>query len=253
MKRILILVLMGFATSLLFAQDVIVKRNGDEIKSKVLEITENTVKYKEFNFQDGPVRNININDVFMIIYENGKRETFKTPVPKPAVAEPSTYKNTATNNSSFSGENKVKRNKYKGNYVLIGTGYGNSYGGAGIKLDQRIGGLVGFGYHIGVGYFPNAPVLASFGIKFFPYKGLYLDSQFGLTGWEEYYEYYNGNETYYDSHLLYGPSFLVGGDWVWGKKVGFGFNSALGLTYNINAIYYSEISLAIDLGFIIRF
>jgi hypothetical protein len=76
MKRILILLLIGLSSNLIFAQDLIVKQNGDEIKSKILEITIETIKYKDFEFQDGPTRNINISDVFMIIYENGKREKF---------------------------------------------------------------------------------------------------------------------------------------------------------------------------------
>ena len=62
------------------AQDIILKQDGSEIKSKVLEITDQQVKYKEFDFQSGPIRNINISEVFMITYENGKREVFNKPL-----------------------------------------------------------------------------------------------------------------------------------------------------------------------------
>ena len=58
------------------AQDIILKKDGSEIKAKVLEITEQQVKYKDFDFQNGPIRNINIFDVFMITYENGQKEVF---------------------------------------------------------------------------------------------------------------------------------------------------------------------------------
>ena len=58
------------------AQDIILKKDASEIKAKVLEITDQQVKYKEFDFQDGPTRNINISDVFMITYENGQKEVF---------------------------------------------------------------------------------------------------------------------------------------------------------------------------------
>jgi len=78
MKRFLFSLLIGLSSNLIFAQDIIIKQNGDEIKSKILEITSETIKYKEFEFQDGPTRNINISDVFMVIYENGKREKFTT-------------------------------------------------------------------------------------------------------------------------------------------------------------------------------
>jgi hypothetical protein len=78
MKRILLFLIIGLSSNLIFGQDIIVKQNGEEIKSKILEITSETIKYKEFDFQDGPTRNISIMNVFMVIYENGKREKFTT-------------------------------------------------------------------------------------------------------------------------------------------------------------------------------
>ncbi|OMP29951.1 hypothetical protein BKM32_15215 [Mangrovimonas sp. DI 80] len=59
-----------------FGQDVIVKLDGEEIESKVLEITPESIKYKLFDFQDGPLRNISKEQVALIIYENGTRENF---------------------------------------------------------------------------------------------------------------------------------------------------------------------------------
>lgn len=57
-------------------QDVIVKSDKTEIKAKVAEVTETAIKYKKWEMQDGPLYNINKNDVFMVIYANGQRETF---------------------------------------------------------------------------------------------------------------------------------------------------------------------------------
>lgn len=233
MKRILFLLLIGLFVNQIFAQDIIVKKNGDEIKSKIVEIATETIKYRDFDFQDGPIRNINISDVFMVIYENGKREKF-------------------TKSEQEDNKNEKSKSGYIGNYFMIGIGYGNSYGGLGIRGQWRIGGKQGFGIHYGAGYLPEAPILATVGLKFFPYKGFYLNAQFGLTGYEEKFEYtYNG--TKYESRLLYGPSFLIGGDFNWGRVVGYGFNVGLGLTYNINAENFSNVTLAADLGFIIRF
>ncbi len=82
--KVLILgILVAFATNALFSQDVIVKKDKSEIKAKIIEIQEASIKYKLFEFLDGPLRNISISDVFMIIYENGKRETFGTVEEKP--------------------------------------------------------------------------------------------------------------------------------------------------------------------------
>jgi hypothetical protein len=56
------------------AQDFIIKNDKSEIKSKIVEITENTIKYKKWEFLDGPLYNIAKGEVFMLIYANGQRE-----------------------------------------------------------------------------------------------------------------------------------------------------------------------------------
>jgi hypothetical protein len=59
------------------AQDVIVKTDKSEIKAKVVEIADLSIKYKKWDNQDGPLYNIAKADVFMIIYANGQREIIK--------------------------------------------------------------------------------------------------------------------------------------------------------------------------------
>ena len=76
MKNLFYLLLIVFLSNIIHAQDIVVKLNNDEIKTKIIEITDETIKYKEFDFQDGPIRNIKISEVFMVLYENGKREKF---------------------------------------------------------------------------------------------------------------------------------------------------------------------------------
>ncbi len=63
------------------AQDMIFKADKTEVKAKVMEITDVSIKYKKWENQGGPTYIINKNDVFMIIYANGQRETIQaTPV-----------------------------------------------------------------------------------------------------------------------------------------------------------------------------
>lgn len=57
--------------------DIIRKKDGSEIKSQIVEITVNTVKYKIYEQLDGPIRNILIDDIFMIKYKDGKTEFFQ--------------------------------------------------------------------------------------------------------------------------------------------------------------------------------
>ncbi|MFC2100716.1 hypothetical protein ACFLRZ_02680 [Bacteroidota bacterium] len=87
MKRIILLLLIGCSGSLIFAQDIIIKINSEEIKAKVLEITSETIKYKAYDFQDGPLRSVEISEVNMILYENGKKEVFNEKNPPTIINE----------------------------------------------------------------------------------------------------------------------------------------------------------------------
>lgn len=75
MKKILLFLLLLSATSA-FAQDVIVKKDGSTILSKVLKITANEVEYKKYSNQNGPTYTIAKAEVQAINYENGEKETF---------------------------------------------------------------------------------------------------------------------------------------------------------------------------------
>ena len=76
MKKIVVV----FLSTMLFlnivkAQDIIYKTDGDEIKAKVLEVSE-VIKYKKADNADGPTYSIAKQDVFMIKYANGTKEMF---------------------------------------------------------------------------------------------------------------------------------------------------------------------------------
>lgn len=62
--------------------DLIVLKNSEEVKAKVIEITETQVKYKPCDNLNGPVRSVEKKDVFMIKYANGSKETFNKEVEK---------------------------------------------------------------------------------------------------------------------------------------------------------------------------
>jgi len=94
MKNLLILFAVMGTGIVLYAQDVILKKDGSEIIAKVIEITEQQIKYNDFDFQTGPIRNINISEVFMIKYENGQKEVFKeqtTTSPSPEKFDNNTF------------------------------------------------------------------------------------------------------------------------------------------------------------------
>ena len=75
MKKVLLFLMLLSATSV-FAQDVIVKKDGSTILSKVVEIGSTEVKYKKFSNQNGPTYTITKAEIQAINYENGDKDTF---------------------------------------------------------------------------------------------------------------------------------------------------------------------------------
>ena len=73
-----------------FAQDVIIKRNGDEIQAKVLTVSASQVDYKKWSNQEGPTYILPRADIFMIKYANGDKDVFgdDSPSEKEEVASP---------------------------------------------------------------------------------------------------------------------------------------------------------------------
>lgn len=78
MKKLLILLITAFVNINTFSQDIIILKNGDEIKSKVLEISSDQIKYKKWGNIDGPTYSSLKTEVFMIKYQNGEKDVFKT-------------------------------------------------------------------------------------------------------------------------------------------------------------------------------
>ena len=70
--------------------DILVLKNGDEVKAKVLEISPIEIKYKKCNMPEGPLYVVKKSDVFMIKYANGTKVVIKS--------EAAESNNTPTNN-----------------------------------------------------------------------------------------------------------------------------------------------------------
>lgn len=94
---------MGIFAMMSFAQDVIVKKDGTTILSKVTELSDTEVKYKKYSNLNGPTYSVNVIDLQCINYENGDKDTFNsTPVVETPIQETTiTYPN---NPSGVTGE-----------------------------------------------------------------------------------------------------------------------------------------------------
>jgi hypothetical protein len=260
MKKLQLFLLFFSFGILSFGQDVIVKTNGEEIQAKVFEISTNEIKYKRFDNPEGPNYVIDKKQVFMIKYENGNKDVFnnlageQSPVYRPVVTTPKPV----VPAKPALPDKPFYNNKHH-YYFSLALGYGPSYGGLGLRMQARSGGEVGFGFHWGTGYLPAFNILglgveentfmASAGLKLFPYKYLYIDTEFGIFG-KEYVEY----DLIYDLgeyELLYGPTFTAGVDWIFWKH--FGFNAGGGISLPVDGTYQWVMFPAVDLGFLIKF
>jgi hypothetical protein len=79
--RLLIFIFLCFLTPLLKAQDTLVKRNGEKLLVKLLEVNPTELKYKRFDYQDGPVFTVSKSELSYIVYANGVRESYENWIP----------------------------------------------------------------------------------------------------------------------------------------------------------------------------
>jgi hypothetical protein len=91
-------VLIILTGSIVTGQDVIVKKNGDEIKAKVEEVLATEIKYRKFENLTGPLYSMAKSEIFMIKYENGSKDVFgaDTPVAATSSVSESSSGQTAT-------------------------------------------------------------------------------------------------------------------------------------------------------------
>lgn len=59
-----------------FAQDIVILKNGTSVDAKVIEVDDNSVRYKKFNNPDGPTYTAKKETISEIRYKNGSKEIF---------------------------------------------------------------------------------------------------------------------------------------------------------------------------------
>ena len=78
MKKILSTTILLMIATIASAQDVIVKKDGSTILSKIIKVGETEVEYKKFKNQQGPTYTISTSNIQAINYENGDKDTFES-------------------------------------------------------------------------------------------------------------------------------------------------------------------------------
>ena len=98
-----------------FSQDVIVTKTGEQIRAKIIEVTEDNISYKKYHDQEGATFILKKDNIKIISWENGDVDEYEKVTSKqaiPAVNEtdilPYVYKKTGTfyldNGKEYDGE-----------------------------------------------------------------------------------------------------------------------------------------------------
>ena len=241
---ILILLLAGVSHNVT-AQDIIYKENGQQVKAKVKEITEVSIKYKRYDHLEGPLRNIPKREVFMIIYENGKREKFvsekpkdqkdekgKKPHPETAVSEDIHETPRADNQGTKDEKNQKHKEKedkkisQTRHYWRVGTG--SFIGNIGGELINRNQHAFNWGFYIYdlMGYSDPSP-WGSF-----------------LVGYSYYLQEDYENSTYINASYGFSASYHFNSDG--DIKKGGGGGPSLGYRWNL---FEKTIDLNVNIGY----
>lgn len=109
MKKHFLLYVSLLSAGLSYAQDLITKTDSSKISAVILEINPLEVKYKLFNYTDGPTIICNKTDIAYIVYKNGEREKFpKAPVDFP-VYNPNKYNLDNVPVETYNSRKKIKK------------------------------------------------------------------------------------------------------------------------------------------------
>lgn len=183
MKRILLLLIFALSFGTLSAQDIILKKNADEIQANVLKVSDTEVTYKKWENPDGPIYSIAKNEIFIIKYKNGSKDVI--------------YDYTTRTRPEITG----KFPKYQGEIAAaFGLGIEDVNGALietvhGMRLNPYLftGLGVGFNYYDGIGlitpafnvkgYYPATPKIAL-------YLSLDLGAGIGVADWAGVSDFY---------------------------------------------------------------
>ena len=90
MKKLILLFVAMIATTMLFAQDVIVTTDSKKIEAKIVEVSSTQVKYLDYNAQDGPTFVLSTDEIASIIFASGQVKVYAHKTQKSVVMQPET-------------------------------------------------------------------------------------------------------------------------------------------------------------------
>jgi hypothetical protein len=139
MKTTVVLIIAFLFSIRLLSQDTLYTKEGKVISGKVIEITQNDIKFKKSSNLDGPLYVISKSEVVVIEYKNGSKDVFTNP------SDSNNNASQTTNNNYSSSPYPVYVNPRPAVNVVFGGfpfGYGQWARGW-----NRGGGYRNYGYH----------------------------------------------------------------------------------------------------------
>ena len=118
MKQIIFIVLLWMSCTFIFAQDIIVTKQSEKIEAKITDVEQDCIKYKKFNYQEGPTYTIKKSEIASIIYQNGDVETFFESSTQPQSNNESSSSNSYKREDFFSSL-KAKYKSNAGQYQFV--------------------------------------------------------------------------------------------------------------------------------------
>jgi len=239
MKQIFLLLFIFSSAIPSHSQDTLYLLNGRKISASVIDGNSEFIRYHLSYEPDYMIRKIGPKKIYMIKYRSGQEEILRN--------RPDKYR-------------EYYFSKGKNDFNALSIGIGQSHGFGGIMFEHRWGQIQGWGYHAGIGVAPfgsaehMATVNFSAGAKFYFFKGIFIDLQFGtiptskrVSGWDDTLK----QTYYYDSlRIAYGPSLLVGCDWLFNRY--FGMTFSIGCSVNATRPGFDPLLVAVDFGIIGR-
>jgi hypothetical protein len=230
MKKTILLFLISIACTALYGQDIIVKRDGGQLKCNVIKYDDITISYKLNSSTE--TKSIPTSGVLMIIFSDGNRKVFSgdNSIDNPDVIDLS--------------EDKVEQIlNEKSNFFLLSFGYGDSYGSSwGARAGYVFGDPFRVGINLGLGMYDGHPQFA-IGTRLYFYREWGVNLAYQTQG----YIYNTSSGAFLRTQQ--GFSLMLSYDQFIVKN--FGITGSFGGFIDTN--YKNELSLAGDVGIILRF
>lgn len=98
MKKSLALFCFVAFCAALSAQDILVTAKAERIEALITEVSPTEIRYKKWNYQDGPTFVVSVNDLSAVIFKNGEVQVFNKKTAAATTTKQTTAQTTTANN-----------------------------------------------------------------------------------------------------------------------------------------------------------